>query len=77
MENTENTVQDHCVKALLVIIDLLNNQIKRCDKSTRIRGIKFPRVNETLITKRKYICGLLSPHSCIGENILVLAGMME
>jgi hypothetical protein len=30
---------------------LINNQIKRCDKSTRIRGTKFPSVDETLITK--------------------------
>jgi hypothetical protein len=37
MENTENTVQDHCVKALLVIIDLL---IIRLSVVTKVQELK-------------------------------------
>ena len=76
MENTKTFVQDHYGKSWLVTIDLLINVlsvVKALSECTRIRRNKFHCIDETLITKKKYICyiyseinGLLSAHSDIG-----------
>jgi hypothetical protein len=41
MENTENTVQDHCVKALLVIIDLLIIRLSAVTKVQELEELNF------------------------------------